>query len=130
MQIPNNAVVIVADGEGARTFRNSGSGNKVSLQQQDLLELMDANDAGPAGVQPPESDGDEIDEATFAKQLARRLNAGALRNEYDALVLIADPGTLGEMRPLLHKEVQQRLVVQMAKDLTNVPLADIEKALS
>lgn len=130
MQIPNNALVVVADGEGARVFRNSGDGGKVSLQQHDLLELMDANDDGPAGVQPAESGGADIDKATFAKQLANRLNRGALRNEYEALVLIADAGTLGEMRPLLHKEVQQRLVREMSKDLTNSPLTDIERALS
>lgn len=129
MQIPNNALVVVADGEGARVFRNSGNGS-VSLQQRDLLELMDANDDGPSGVQPAESGGADIDKATFAKQLANRLNRGALRNDYDALVLIADAGTLGEMRPLLHKETQQRLVAEMAKTLTNAPLVDIEKALS
>src|SRR3546814_6387536 len=31
------------------------------------------------------------------------------RGVYDDLVLIADERTLGEMRPLLHKEVQDRL---------------------
>lgn len=33
-------------------------------------------------------------------------------------------------RQLLHKEVQARLLGDIAKDLTNAPLADIQKALA
>jgi protein required for attachment to host cells len=128
-KIPAGALVVVADGEGARVFRNVGDDQVLTLQQQDLLELMNMNDDGPAGAMPTESTGKQLDEATFAKQLALRLNAGALKNEYAHLVLIADPQTLGHMRPLLHKETQQRTIAEIAKTLTNAPLADIERAL-
>ena len=129
-KIPAGTVVLVADGQGARVFRNIGTDQALSLQQQDLLELMNMNDDGPAGSMPAESTGQQLDEATFAKQLALRLNAGALNNDYAHLVLIADPQTLGQMRPLLHKETEQRLVAEIAKTLTNSPLADIERALA
>lgn len=128
-KIPAGTLVVVADGEGARVFRNIGDERAVSLQQQDLLELMNMNDDGPAGSMPAESTGQQLDEATFAKQLALRLNAAALKGEYDHLVLIADPQTLGQMRPLLHKETEQRMVAEIGKTLTNSPLADIERAL-
>lgn len=127
--IPADTLVVVADGEGARVFRNIGDDQTLTLQQQDLLELMNMNDDGPAGSMPAESTGKQLDEATFAKQLALRLNAGALKGEYAHLVLVADPHTLGQMRPLLHKETLQRLVAEIAKTLTNSPLADIERAL-
>ena len=129
-KIPAGTLVVVADGEGARVFRNVGNGNDLTLKQFDLLELMNMNDDGPAGVQPAESTGQQIDEATFAKQLALRLNDGALKGDYAHLVLIADPQTLGQMRPLLHKETQQRMIGEIAKTLTNSPLDDIERALS
>ena len=131
-KIPSGTLVVVADGEGARVFRNvaNGNGEGLTLKQFDLLELMNMNDDGPAGVQPAESTGQQIDEATFAKQLALRLNAGALKDDYAHLVLIADPQTLGQMRPLLHKETQQRMLGEIAKTLTNSPLEDIERALS
>ena len=131
-KIPAGTLVVVADGEGARVFRNvaNGNGEGLTLKQFDLLELMNMNDDGPAGVQPAESTGQQIDEATFAKQLALRLNDGALKGEYEHLVLIADPQTLGQMRPLLHKETRQRLLGEIAKTLTNSPLQDIERALS
>ncbi len=59
-----------------------------------------------------------------------QLNEDALNNRYAHLVLVADPTTLGRIRPLLHKEVQARLLGDIAKDLTNAPLADIQKALA
>lgn len=130
-KIPAGTLVVVADGEGARVFRNVGNdnGNDLTLKQFDLLELMNMNDDGPS-TSPTEFTGQQIDEATFAKQLALRLNDGALKGEYAHLVLIADPQTLGQMRPLLHKETQQRMLGEIAKTLTNSPLEDIERALS
>ena len=128
--IPNDAVVVVADGQGARVFRNRGDGHSVSLHQYELLELMNMNDDGPAGSMPDESTGKQIDEATFAKQLAHGLNEGALKNRYEHLVLVADPITLGRVRPLLHKETVKRVVAEVNKTLTNSPLVDIERALS
>ena len=128
-KIPAGTLVVVADGEGARVFRNVGDEQAVTLQQQELLELMNMNDDGPAGSMPAESTGQQLDEATFAKQLALRLNAAALKNEFEHLVLIADPQTLGHMRPLLHQETVRRTVAEIAKTLTNSPLADIQRAL-
>lgn len=128
-RIPANSLVMVADGTGARLFRNAGKDARLSLHQDSVLEPQDINDDGPSGVMPPDSDM-RIDEATFAKQLAHRLNEGALRQEYDHVVLVADPRTLGQMRPLLHKEVSQRMVAEVSKTLTRSPLADIERALS
>ena len=128
--IPAGTLVVVADGRGARVFRNVGDDKSLSLHQDDLLELMNMNDDGPAGSLPAESSGMQIDEATFAKQLAQGLNEGALKHRYEHLVLVADPHTLGRMRPLLHKETSQRLVAEVAKTLTNSPLEDIERALS
>ncbi|WP_202845552.1 host attachment family protein [Luteimonas saliphila] len=127
--VPSEALVVVADGGGARLFRNRGDERSLALHQVELRELMNMDDDGPAGSMPGESTGQQIDEATFAKQLALALNDGALKHQYEALVLIADPGTLGRMRPLLHKEVQARMVTELAKTLTNAPVEDIERAL-
>jgi len=129
-KIPAGTLVVVADGEGARVFLNVGDGKSLSLQQQELLAFSDMGDDGPSGTMPIDSTGKQIDEATFAKQLANRLNHGALKDEYAHLVLVADPHTLGRMRPLLHKETLHRMVREVAKTLTHSPLEDIERALS
>ncbi len=129
-RIPEQAIVVVADGAGARIFRNVGSEHALSLKQQQLISPKDLEDDGPSGSAPPEQTGQQTDEATFAKQLARRLNHGALTNAYAHLVLVADPQTLGQMRPQLHKQTLARMHGELAKDLTNSPLKDIERALS
>ncbi|MEO6382945.1 MAG: host attachment family protein [Thermomonas sp.] len=129
-RIPKQAMVVVADGAGARIFRNVGSDQALSLQQQEVVTPKDLEDDGPSGSAPPEQTGAQTDEATFAKQLAHRLNHGALTNAYAHLVLVADPQTLGQMRPQLHKETVARLHGELVKDLTNSPLNDIERALS
>lgn len=128
--LPTDTLVVVADGEGARIFRNRGEDGAVSLHQYELLELMNMNDDGPAGSLPGESTSRQIDEATFAKQLAKGLNDGALKQQYQHLVLVADPATLGRVRPLLHKEASQRLLAEFAKDLTNSRLDDIEQLIA
>ena len=86
-------------------------------------------DDGPAGKRPTESSHQETDEATFAKQLAYELNRRALSGDFAALILIADPQTLGQIRPTLHKEVQDRLIAEVGKTFTNASVRDIQNAL-
>ena len=127
--VPAGTLVVVADGTKARMFLNVGEDNTLSLRQHDVLNADDIPLQGPSGVAPTQQTPQQNDERTFAKHLAQMLNDGALKQEYAHLVLVADPHTLGEMRPQLHKETQQRLVAEVAKTLTNAPLADIERAL-
>ena len=91
--VPNDGLVVVADGGSARVFRNRGDERALSLHQVELRELMNMDDDGPAGSMPHESTGAQIDEATFAKQLALALNDGALKQAFAHLVLVADPTT-------------------------------------
>ncbi len=122
-------------GSGRRRIRctpvSQHQQGSIGFPQQDrLLEPQELINDGPAGKRPPESTGQETDEATFAKQLANRLNAAALKQEYAALVLMADPQTLGQLRPQLHSETTRRIVREVAKTFTNSPLEDIEAALN
>ncbi|HEY0333780.1 MAG TPA: host attachment family protein [Stenotrophomonas sp.] len=128
-RIPEGTVVVVADGGSARVFTNVGSEREPQLHQQANFAVQNIDDEGPAGGMPKEMSEAQLDEATFAKQLAAGLNEGALNNRYQHLVLVADPATLGRIRPLLHKETQARLLGDLAKDFTNAPLDDIQRAL-
>lgn len=128
-RVPHRALVVVADGTGARFFRNTAPDGKISLSAAGEMKPVHLTDDGPAGKRPPESTAQETDEATFAKQLANELYRRAQRGDFEALVLIADPQTLGQIRPSLHKEVQHRLVTELGKTLTNASIADLEKAL-
>jgi protein required for attachment to host cells len=128
--IPEKAFVVVADGTGAKFFRHSGHylGKHKLTADGEFKSPHPLND-GPAGHRPPEQTQQETHEATFAKQLAHELYRRAHSGDFAALVLIADPQTLGQMRPLLHKEVQSRVVLEIAKTLTKASIADIETAL-
>ena len=127
-KIPNGALVVVTDGTGARFFRNAGQDNKISLTTDG--ELKPANLLNEGVSRPRESSDKETDEATFAKQLANELYRRAHSGDFAALVLIADPQTLGQIRPALHKEVKDRLIDEIGKTFTNAPIADIQKALA
>lgn len=129
-KIPHNALVVVADGTGARFFRNTGEDFKIALSANGDFKPSHLSSDGPAGHRPPESSDQETDEATFAKQLAKELYRRAHNGDFSALVLIADPQTLGQIRPSLHKEVRDRLVAEVGKTLTKASIADIQKALS
>ena len=64
------------------------------------------------------------------EETGTKLNEDALKNRYSHLILVADPITLGRIRPLLHKETQARLLDDLAKNFTNAPLEDIQRALA
>lgn len=127
-KIPAGTWIVVADGAGARVFTNTGDENKISLRQDDLLSQDDSLETGPGNVPKDKSDAD-LGEASFSRELAQRINDAALKNQFEHIVLIADPQSLGRMRPLLHKETLSRMVGELAKTLTNSPVEDIERAL-
>ena len=60
---------------------------------------------------------------------AALLKARALRNEFESLIIVAPPRTLGELRKHYHKEVSDRLKAEIAKDLTRHTVPQIEEAL-
>lgn len=76
-----------------------------------------------------ETDFHQLEEDRFAAEAAAMLKRRALANEFERLIIIAPPKTLGELRKHYHKEVEQRLTGELAKDLTGHPIPDIEKAL-
>lgn len=130
MLIPHKALIVVADGTHARFFRNMGRETKIQLSAEGELKPAHLLNEGPVGKRPKESSHQETDEATFAKQLAQELYRRVHNRDFEALILIADPQTLGEIRPSLHKEVQSRLISEIAKTLTKASIADIQKALT
>ena len=77
-----------------------------------------------------ETDFHQQEEDRFAAETADMLKRRALANDFESLIIVAPPTALGEMRKHLHKEVQDRIVGEIAKDLTNHPVPEIEKVIS
>ena len=126
LKLPQNTFVVVATGEEAKTFRQSGD----HLKSAGDWSPQNLADEGPSGKSPPEQTDRESMEATFSKQVAERLYKLAHAGKYSSLVLIADPDSLGEIRPLLHDEVTSKIVLELDKTLINSPLPDIEKSIA
>jgi len=127
---PPNAFVVITSGSEAKFFRNDGTASEIKLKHVGDLSPQNLDNEGPSGSRPPESSQQETDEATFAKQLAQHLYTKAHRGDFDHLVLVADPDTLGEIRPILHQEVTQKITFELAKTLINSPTNDIERSLA
>jgi len=143
MQLPHDSFVLVADGRKALFFRNEGDGEFPNLVVEDKDGHADPKDREIKSDAPgrafssvgngrsayEETDFHQLEEDRFAADTAEMLKARALRGDYEALVVVAPPRTLGELRKHYHKEVERRLVAEVAKDLVNVPVAEIEKIL-
>ncbi|ARJ69588.1 host attachment family protein [Paracoccus contaminans] len=126
--LSHNALVVVADGHQAILFRNVAP-QGIELSELERLGPKHLQDESQ-GKQPEETTPKDEDEATFAKQLAERLNRMALQNKIEHLVIIADPSTLGTMRKHYHKVLEQKLVRELSKTLTSASATDIAAALS
>jgi protein required for attachment to host cells len=134
VSIPKNALIVIADGEHAVLFRNTGD-RAVKLESAGDLIDRAANDSKPdhgASRTPHETSKQEQAEAGFARRIAEALYQRVHKDEADrkAIVLVADPQTLGQIRPLLHKEVTARIVLELPRDLIKSPVADIDKILA
>ena len=129
-EVPANALIAVADGGKAILFRNTGVAGQLALREERRLTLKDFANDGPSGSTPPEESPHATDEATFAKQLAKTLTKMHDHNEFEALVLIADPQTLGQLRGAMHKTLEKSVVFSLSKDYTNQSVKQITEALS
>jgi protein required for attachment to host cells len=83
----------------------------------------------PARGTMGEADYHQQEEDRFAAECADMLKRRALAHEFEKLIIVAPPKTLGELRKHYHKEVSSRLAGELAKDLTGHTVPDIETAL-
>jgi len=128
--LATGTLVVVADGTSALLYRNSGH-ETVSLDLQETVTPHSLLNDGPAGSTPVEQSPQDRDEATFSKQLVHKLNAMALAHHLpDAVVVIADPSSLGHMRPLYHAELKRRIVRELHKTMVKSSPEDVAAALS
>jgi protein required for attachment to host cells len=148
MPLPHNALVLVADGRKMLFFRNHGDEGQIDLRteaydkREDLKNRELHTDApgtaavaassGGADTHRPtmeETDFHQQDEDRWIKDAAEELKRRALRNDYDALAIIAPPKALGVLRKCLHKEVEKRVICTVNKEMSGRPVPDIEALL-
>ena len=140
MPLPHNALVLVADGTKILFLRNHGDENQIDLrteahdQREDRKDRDYHTDApgtqgqrwGDGRPAMEETDFHQLEEDRWIKEAAEELKKRALRNDYDALAIVAPPKALGVLKKGLHKEVERRIVCTVNKEMSGRPIPDIE----
>lgn len=151
MKLDHGTWVVVADGEKYLLLRNKGDQEFLHLEVVDHEESPndpahelssdragrrhDATRPVRGGVAAwgnsamEETDWHRVEEARFAKHVAETLGKMAASGRFEKLVVIADPRSLGEIRTAYDDRLKARIVAEIDKDLTNLPLDKIETSI-
>jgi protein required for attachment to host cells len=143
MRIAHDALVVVADGAKSLFFLNEGDEEYLNLVVQshrthdDRPDRDIKTDAPGRAVSSVGSGRSSLDEPDYHQQAEDRF-ASAAADQIDRmirglgiedLIVVAPPHTLGELRRHYSKDVSDRIVVEIDKDLTNHPVDRIEEVL-
>ena len=143
MPLPHNALVLVADGRKMLFFRNHGDENQIDLRTEAHDARKDRKNreiktdapgttkqsAGYGRSTYEEPDFQQQEEDRWIKDAADELKSRVLRNDFDALAIVAPPKALGMLKKCLHKEVERRIVCTINKEMSGRPVPDIEALL-
>jgi protein required for attachment to host cells len=133
---PVRTWILIADGARARIVRNEGPGRGVEAVDGGLFEreahatreimsdrpgrAFDSAGAGRHAMELP-TDPAREEKRHFAETLAAHLDDAVGKNTFDRLIVVAAPGTLGDLRAALSEKVRERIYAELDKDLTKVP---------
>jgi protein required for attachment to host cells len=141
MPLVNNALVLVTDGRKTLFLRNQGDVNQIDLRTEAHDERDDVTSKGELATDAAgtvqqsggyghstyeETDFKQLEEDRWAHSAAEEVNRRALANDFDGLIIIAPPRTLGELRKKLHKEAERRILCEIDKEMTRRPIPEIE----
>jgi protein required for attachment to host cells len=146
MQLRHGDWILVGDGEKVLVFVNHGDETQPDFKTLRVLEHPLPSSNTPTAAHPDEAGGEtgelldhealrqeggwqRIEKQKFAKEIAGALYKAAHAGRFSRLVVVAPPRTIGDLRGELHKEVADRVVAEVPKDLTNVPPYQIEQLL-
>lgn len=134
--------ILVADGARARILLNEGPGKGLApaLGYDFAVSHAPTHEIGaerPGRSHESSGDGSrhamenrvdwhQFEKQKFARDVAKELNKAAYEGAFDRLVLVLPPKSLGEVRGALDKHARERVVGELAKDLTHLPTQDLE----
>lgn len=145
LKIPHDAFVFVGDGRKALFLRNEGDEKHLSLKTEKVFEednpsthvqgsdrpgrVSKAQSSGQRSAVEP-VDWHDIEEHRFAKQVAARMEQVVRQQNASALVIVAPPRTLADLRSAFHADVRALIIAEINKDLTRHPVGEIERHLT
>ena len=145
LKIPHDAFVFVGDGRKALFLRNEGDEKFPNLKTERVFEddnpptheqgtdrpghLGKAMGSGRRSAVEP-ADWHDLNEHRFAMTVAGALERLMREKKAPALVIVAPPRTLADVRSALHADVAALVIAEINKDLTRHPVGEIEKHLT
>ena len=145
LKIPHNAFVFVGDGRKALLLRNEGDEKHVNLKTENVFENVNpstheqgserpgrvskAQHSGQRSAVEP-VDWHDIEEHRFARQVAAKMEQVVRQKKAPALVIVAPPKTLADLRAAFHSDVQALVIAEINKDLTKHSVGEIERHLT
>jgi protein required for attachment to host cells len=150
LRIPPDAMVFVGDGRKALFLRNTGDDVHPTLEVERVVVDENPNPlTHEQGADRPgrvyggtfadtrgrrsgvgQTDWHEAEEQHFARRMASILERLVRSRSVRALIIVAPPHSLSELREALHPEVQGAVVAELHKDLTKHPTHEIEQLLT
>jgi protein required for attachment to host cells len=144
LAIPHDALIFVGDGRKALFLRNDGDEKFPNLK----VERVFADENPPTheqGTDRPgmafahagshrragmgETDWHHLEEHRFVERVASALERAVRGRGVPAVVIVAPPRTLADLRSAFHVDVKKRIVAEVGKDLTKHPVGEIETHL-
>lgn len=141
-----DVLVVVADGVRARLFRSAAAGATPAEETdvirptahghaRDLKSDKPGRGFAAAGADArhgmaPHHDYHRFEKALFAGELARLIAQADADNPFGALILVAPPQCLGDLRHALSEPLRHRIVAEVGKDLTKHTAASLASALA
>ena len=118
------------DQSGQSSSTQSGAGAPAVAQGGSSHSLGGGAQFAQSRGSMGETDFHQLEEDRFAADAAELLKKRAMNGDFDSLIVVAPPRTLGELRKHYHKEVSDRLSGELAKDLVNHPVDEIERLVA
>ena len=144
LSIPHDGFVFVGDGRKALFLRNDGDEKFPNLKTERVIVDQKNPATHEQGSDQPgrafssvdarrssvgQTDWHELEERHFAREVAAALEKVVRERKIKALVVAAPPRTLSELRQAFHADVKSRIIAEIDKDLTKLPIYEIEKHL-
>jgi protein required for attachment to host cells len=144
IKVPWESWVIVCDGAKALVLQNAGDNQHMNLQVRETFEQPNEADRDIGAGKPGRSHqadglgGSAVEETSwhdqaedaFLKQVASKVDELVHEKDAKRIVLVAPPKALGKLRPNLSAGAQAAITFELAKDLTNIPIDQIERHLA
>ena len=141
LSVPHDAFVFVGDGRKALFLRNEGDEKFANFVTVQVLadenpptreqgtdkpgRAFGANGTARSAVEP--TDWHEIEEQKFAHRACAALELLVRDHAAKALVIAAPAKTLAELRKSLHADVKHKVIAEIDRDFTKIPVWEIEK---